>query len=127
MMKTLLTLAAVSLLAIPVCAKESPFACDLNGLTPAERTRHFNELGPALRALKTGVRELPDGYEFKFPTDTKTFGMLAEWIEQERRCCPFFDIDLRVEREGGGVWMRLTGRPGTKDFIRAEAGPWLGK
>jgi hypothetical protein len=53
--------------------------------------------------------------------------MLAEWIDQERRCCPFFDIDLRVEHDGGALWLRLTGRPGTKEFIRAEAeaGPWL--
>ena len=94
-------------------------------LTSAERTRHFDQLGPALRALKTGVRELPDGYELKFPSDGKTFAMLAEWVEQERRCCPFFDIDLRVEREGGALWLRLTGRPGTKEFIRADAGPWL--
>lgn len=28
-------------------------------------------------------------------------------------------------REGGALRMRLTGRPGTKDFIRADAGPWL--
>ena len=127
MMKTLLALATVSALAAPAFAKDSPFVCERNALTPAERARHFNELGHALRALKTGVRELPDGYELKFPSDSKTFAMLAEWVDQERRCCPFFDIDLHIEREGGGVWLRLSGRPGTKEFIRAEAGPWLGK
>src|SRR4029077_5037273 len=128
MMKTALSILFLALLAAPLSSaakKESPFACDLFALTSAERTRHFNELGPALRARKTGVRELPDGYELSFPPDAKTFAMLAEWIEQERRCCPFFDIELRVEREGGPLRMRLTGRPGTKDFIRADAGPWL--
>jgi hypothetical protein len=104
---------------------QSPFACNLNGLTAAERVRHFGQLGPALRSLKTGVRELKDGYEFRFPADTKTITMLAEWIEQERRCCPFFDIDLRIEKEGGPVSMRLTGREGTKKFIEADAAAWL--
>jgi hypothetical protein len=127
-MKTLCSILVWLFLTLPALAgKESPFACNLNAFTPAERTRHFAELSPALRNRKLAVHELPDGYEFKFPTDAKTFAMLTEWIEQERRCCPFFDIDLRVESEGRGVWMRLSGRPGTKAFIRAEAGPWLQK
>jgi hypothetical protein len=105
--------------------KESPFACNRLALTPEVRKRHFDELGPALRQLKTGHRELSNGYEFSFRADSKTFAMLAEWIDQERLCCPFFDIDLRVDREDGPLWLRLTGRPGTKEFIRADAGPWL--
>jgi hypothetical protein len=60
------------------------------------------------------MRELADGYEFKFPTDPKTFQLLAEWVAGERLCCPFFGIEMRVEREGGPLWLRLTGRDGTK-------------
>jgi len=104
---------------------ESPFACDVSGLTSAERTRHFDQLGPQLRKLKTGARELSDGYEFRFPSDAKTFAMLSEWSEQERRCCPFFDISLRFEPEHGPLWLRLTGRPGTKQFIAVDFAPWL--
>jgi hypothetical protein len=124
MMKTtiLLLMLFVPLLAT---AKDSPFVCDRLALTPEIRTRHFEVLGPALRAARLAVRELPDGYEFKFPSDAKTLAMLEEWIGQERLCCPFFDIDLRLEREGGPAWMRLTGRPGTKDFIRADAPKWI--
>jgi hypothetical protein len=124
MMKTTILLLSlfVALLAV---AKDSPFVCDRLALTPEIRTRHFEVLGPALRSARLAVRELPDGYEFKFPSDPKTLAMLEEWIGQERLCCPFFDIDLRLERENGPVWMRLTGRPGTKDFIRADAGPWI--
>jgi len=109
----------------PAHAKESPFACDREALSPAERKRHFQELGPALRAAKKSVRELPDGYELEFPADGATWQKLTEWVYQERRCCPFFDIEVRLEREGGGLWLRLGGRPGTKAFIEADAGPWL--
>ena len=105
--------------------KQSPLACNVNALTPQVRKRHFDELGPKLRSLKTGVRELSNGYEFSFPADSKTFALLAEWVDQERLCCPFFDIDLRIEREGGPVWLRLTGRTGTKEFIQVDAAPWL--
>jgi hypothetical protein len=124
MMKTtiLLLMLFVPFLA---AAKDSPFACDRLALSPEVRHRHFEILGPALRAARLAVRELSDGYEFKFPSDAKTIAMLEEWIAQERLCCPFFDIDLRLEREGGPAWMRLTGRPGTKEFIQADAAKWI--
>jgi hypothetical protein len=100
---------------------ESPFACDRLALDPEARRRHFVELGPTLRGLKKGVRELSNGYEFQFPSDPKTIAMVAEWAAGERLCCPFFDIQLRMEREDGPFWLRLTGRKGTKEFIKVDA------
>jgi hypothetical protein len=104
---------------------DSPLACDRLALTPEQRKRHFEELGPALRSLKTGFRELPAGFEFKFPSDMKTYQLLAEWVAGERVCCPFFDIELQSEREGGPVWLRLRGREGVKQFIAVEGASWL--
>ena len=109
----------------PPAKRESPFACNRAALTPEERTRHFDVLGPALRSKATAIRELPDGYEFQFAPDAATFRMLAEWADGERLCCPFFDIDLRFEREGGPLALRLTGREGVKQFIRADLGKWF--
>jgi hypothetical protein len=104
---------------------KSPFACDRLALTAEQRKRHFEELGPALRARKKSVRELPDGFAFEFPADLATFQLVAEWAAGEHVCCPFFDIDLRLEREGGPLWLRLTGRDGVKQFIHAEGATWL--
>ena len=100
----------------------SPFACNAFALSPEVRKRHFEELGPALLKLKKSTRELPDGYEFELPADNKTYQLLTEWAFQERLCCPFFEIDLRFDRENGPLWLRLTGRPGTKEFIKMELG-----
>jgi hypothetical protein len=102
----------------------SPFACDLLALTPEARTRHFDQLGPQLKSLRNGVRELPNGYAFRFPADPATVALVAEWAAGERLCCPFFDIDLRLEPEHGPLWLTLTGREGTKDFIRADLPTW---
>jgi hypothetical protein len=96
------------------------FACNAFALSPEIRKRHFDELGPALLKLKKSTRELPDGYEFEFPPDKGTYRLLTEWAFQERLCCPFFDIDMRFDRENGPLWLRLTGRPGTKEFIKEE-------
>jgi hypothetical protein len=64
--------------------------------------RHFDELGPRLRALVLQNRELSDGYDFQFPGDRSTFQVIAEWTAGEHVCCPFFDISIRLDREGGG-------------------------
>jgi hypothetical protein len=114
-MKTLLFL-AVTL---------SPFACDRSALTVEQRKRHFDELGPQLRSLAKSARELPDGYEFQFPSDSSTFQLVAEWAAGEHACCPFFDIDLRLEREHGAFWLRLTGREGVKQFIKVDFSRWF--
>jgi len=104
---------------------ESPFACDRSALNPEQRKRHFDDLGPKLRTLVRGVRELSDGYEFQFPGDPRTFQLIAEWTAGEHLCCPFFDIGLRLDREGGATWIRLTGRPGIKNFIRTDFERWF--
>ena len=104
---------------------ESPFACNRLALTPEQRTRHFDELGPKLRSLKKSVRELPNGYEFEFPADPNTVQLVAEWAVGEHACCPFFDIDMRLEREGGSLWLGLTGREGVKQFIQADGAAWI--
>ena len=105
--------------------KVTPFACIVDAFSPEERKRHFDELGPMLRKLKSGMRELKEGYEFQFPSDRATFNLVAEWAIQEQRCCPFFEIAIRLDREGGPLWLRLTGRKGVKEFIRDEFTPWF--
>lgn len=106
---------------------ESPFACDRAALTPEARKRHFDELGPRLRSLHKNTRELPTGYEFEFPSDAMTYQLVSEWVVGEHLCCPFFDIDVRWEREHGALSLRLTGREGTKQFIRADFEKWFEK
>jgi hypothetical protein len=105
--------------------QQSPFACDRLALNPEARKRHFDELGPALRSMRRAVRELPNGYEFQFPSDPKTIAMIAEWAAGERLCCPFFNIQLRMEEENGPFWLRLTGRKGTKEFIQIDGAAWI--
>ncbi|HZS27471.1 MAG TPA: hypothetical protein VFB76_09570 [Candidatus Angelobacter sp.] len=107
----------------PAANSRSAFACSRLALTAEQRKRHFEELTPALLKLNQGVRELDDGYELQLPSDPATFQLVSEWAIQERLCCPFFDIDLRLDHQGGPLWLRLTGREGVKEFIKAEFRP----
>src|SRR6516162_3930902 len=105
--------------------RESRFACDRLALDPVARKRHFDELAPALAAADRSHRELPDGFEFEFPPDAATVQRVLEFAAGERLSCPFFDIVVRMERERGSVWLRLTGGEGVKQFIKADFARWL--
>jgi hypothetical protein len=106
-------------------AEDSPFACDRSALTVSARKHHFDEVLPALRKLVKNAKELPDGYAFELPTDSVAIQLAAEFASNERLCCPFLDITLRIARERGRVLLELTGREGTKEFIRTDFAKWF--
>jgi hypothetical protein len=103
---------------------ESPFRCDMSMLSAATRERK-DAIGGILASRRLRATPLTDGYEFQFPGDAETFGLVSEWLVTERLCCPFFDFDVRLAREGGPLALRLTGRPGTKAFIESDFLRWL--
>ncbi len=104
-----------------VARKESPFACNVAGISAEQRPRYV-ALAKKLVSAKQEVRELADGYAFRFLAEASTIQDLGEFIAYERLCCPFFDLEMVVEREGGPAWLRLRGREGVKEFIRTEFG-----
>jgi hypothetical protein len=62
-------------------------------------------------------RDLPDGYEFRFPASR--IEALARFIENERRCCPFVTFAL-VADGSDDVGLRMVGPPGTRELLQAE-------
>jgi hypothetical protein len=98
---------------------ETPFFCNLNALSPAERLEHQG-LTVRLAESVRQTRDLPDGYAFELDASRVSVKELATWTEFERRCCPFFDFTITWRRENGPVTLQLTGREGVKAFIRAE-------
>jgi len=101
--------------------QESPFACNMLALDAEQRNRH-EVLVHSLREWQSEIRELPNGYAFRLSNDATMIRDLAEFIANERLCCPFFDFELKVERESGPLWLGITGREGVKPFIRMEFG-----
>jgi len=101
--------------------KESPFACNMLALDAEGRRRHMTVMGQLRAAIKE-TKELSDGYAIRFPSEQSTILLVAEFISRERLCCPFFTFELVAEREDGPLWLRLRGREGVKEFIKAELG-----
>jgi hypothetical protein len=101
----------------------TPFACNMNALSPGQRTRH-QQLEERLRAELVSVHELQHGYAFEFPFNSPAYEDLAELTPLEHACCPFFTIAIRLEPADRLFW-RLTGNEGVKQFIRAEFAEWF--
>lgn len=97
------------------------FACDITALDGSARERH-TLLSERLLSRVVELRELPNGYGVHLPGEHETILHAAEFIALERLCCPFFSLALRLEPDGGPLWVEVTGPEGIKPFIRAEFG-----
>jgi hypothetical protein len=98
---------------------ELPIACKLKVPEFQERRAGL------LKAVKTGVaemKELEDGYAYRFPSDSEWLATLSKLIIVERECCPFLRFQLRLEPADGPIWLELTGPHGTKDFLNSIFG-----
>lgn len=102
-----------------ITENDTPFACDMSALD-AEQKKRVLDLLKELKTNKQEIKELSDGYAFRYAMDTVTFRNAAEFITLERLCCPFFEFELASEKENGAMWLRLKGREGVKDFIKIE-------
>ena len=100
---------------------ESPFACNMSILTAEQQERVLGAL-KELQTRKQEVKELPDGFAFRYLMDSEILRLAAEFIAYERLCCPFYDFELTIDREGGPMWLALRGREGVKDFLQIEFG-----
>ncbi len=98
-----------------------PLVCNMAVLTPAQRESHIRTSTGLIDALQ-GVQGVENGYELLFPNETKFITQIAEFISNERLCCPFLDFTLKVASDREPVSFTLTGPVGTQEFLRAEFG-----
>ena len=94
------------------------FVCRFDTLDGNERRRQ-QELLSLMRRSAQARYDLPEGYEFRLPTDPVLFQQAAEWIGLERRCCPFARFTLEW-KEDDSVHVRFTGPAGVKPFLAVE-------
>jgi hypothetical protein len=110
-----------SFLILAGCSNKDPapapaIACNLNGLTDAERLES-RQLREKLERAIVSVDERPAGYALQLEEARLPLPALSRWIELERRCCPFFHFDVEVKPSGAGTWLHLSGADGVKEFI----------
>jgi hypothetical protein len=97
----------------------SSFYCNTKSLSK-EEWAHKNQISAKMRNARVEIKELADGYAFRYRPEGVSLVELADWVSSEARCCPFFAMGIEVERDGGPVWLTLRGTEGVKQFIRME-------
>ena len=93
----------------------------MDALSAQERTRRRDVLA-ILERRTIGVEHEPNGIVFRLRNERETLGLAGEFVVYEARCCPFLRFDLTVEADGATVRLRLSGREGVGDFLRATFG-----
>jgi hypothetical protein len=99
----------------------TPFVCNLGVMNQEERGRYIS-LSRKVMGAGDERRELDNGYAFRLAAAKISLMEIAEWVTFERRCCPFFNLQIEAEPNGGPLWLRMTGAPGIKQFILSEIG-----
>ncbi len=100
---------------------EPVLACDFGAIDDGQRER-YRSLRRFLGEDSMEARELEDGYAFRHSSEAGVLLALAEYVSLERLCCPFFDFAIEVGRDGGEVWLRMTGPGGAKGVLEAAMG-----
>lgn len=95
-------------------------ACVPSAIPAVERASHFALARELFHELAQERTQLPDGYAFRFEPDA--FEAVARFVANERKCCPFMNVELSLARESGPVWLRMTGPAGTREVVQAELG-----
>ena len=103
---------------------EIPIVCTLQSAEFREREAAIQN---GLMARVIGISALDAGYAFRLPADDAAYREVAEFIDLERRCCPFFDFRLSVPRGSGDITLEVTGPPGAKEFISKTFRPSIGE
>ena len=98
-----------------------PIACNLTAIEAEYRGQHLLAAKQLLGMVQE-VRELPNGYALRLPSDVDTILHAARYIAYERQCCPFFNFTLELKAANGPLWLQLTGAEGVKQFLQAELG-----
>ena len=86
--------------------------------TPAQRENHIQNIAQLFQSVQE-VHEVADGYQFMFLANIE-LTQLADFISEERLCCPFLEFTLKIEPNENKVSLTLTGPTGTQEFLREE-------
>ncbi|MEW6402075.1 MAG: hypothetical protein AB1649_09760 [Chloroflexota bacterium] len=98
---------------------ETPLICNMGVFSPAQREQHIQttmQLGQTVQ----NIEEIERGYQFTFANESALIFKIAEFISNERLCCPFLEFSLHVVSKSKSISLSLNGPIGTQEFLRNE-------
>ena len=92
-------------------------ACAPDAIAANERKDHFALARRLLGAVGRGA-PIENGMAFALPADSLI--SVAQFVQNERKCCPFMTFEIRVGAAAEPISLRVTGPVGTREFLQAE-------
>ena len=101
--------------------ENTPIVCNMNVFTPAEREKHIQTTTQLFQSVQN-IQEVENGFEFIFPNPggSGIVTRMAEFISNERLCCPFLKFTLTIDTDPQPIALTLTGPEGTQEFLHEE-------
>lgn len=98
----------------------TPVYCVPDAIPAGDRAAHFKRARRLMIEMAEERQELKSGYAFRFRADA--LETIAQFIVNERKCCPFLDFEVTIAAASGPVWLRMTGPDGAREALKAELG-----
>jgi hypothetical protein len=95
----------------------SELICNLEAIPKESRKTHQETAHYLITEARLEIKELTDGYAFKFPATA--YGRITEYIANERLCCPFLTFEVIISADQGPIWLYLRGDEHIKAFLSA--------
>ena len=95
-------------------------ACVPDAIPREQRAAHFALAKRLFTELAEARGAIPGGYVLTFRADALL--LIARFVDNERRCCPFIQFEIAVSADAGPVFLRMNGPDGTRSLIEAELG-----
>jgi hypothetical protein len=95
----------------------TPIACDLTVFSISERIKHIT-LAKSLLGQARQVIEHNDGFTLVFEQSARLETKIADWVSNEKRCCPFFSFELSKADTPPSLRLRISGPNGAKEILR---------
>jgi hypothetical protein len=102
----------------PAADQSAVIACIPDAIPPEERAAHFALAKRLLTEIANQREQLPEGYAFRLPSEA--LRSVAQFVANERKCCPFIHFEISVAPNSGVLWLRMTGPAGTRAVLDAE-------
>ena len=100
--------------------QDNAIFCNMDVFTPTERESHIRTTTQIFQTVQ-GIYETQNGYKFVFPNHgSESIAAFAEFISNERRCCPFLEFTLTIPSDDQPISLLLTGPEGTRQFLHEE-------
>lgn len=94
---------------------EGAISCSLDAKALEKRKEKFQNL---FFSNAEKVEETEEGYQFVFKDEGKLNEQLFEFILTEKKCCPFFQYDIKLLPYGEGIHLTISGDEQVKVFLK---------